>query len=211
MYLALKDLMQKHGAQAVTVDCLSLFYGGKLSAYPCLGFFQLNNDGSVGACEGDTASTACMMLLAHLTGAPGFISDPVIDTATNRIVYAHCVAGNRVHGPGGPANPYEIRSHSEDRKGAAVRSLMPTGEVTTTIEFNSDRREMVMHQAVSCGNVDEDKACRTKLAAEVKGDTDRLLGEWDRFGWHRVTMYGDHKKAVQTACTLLGIPVVQEA
>jgi len=27
----------------VTVDCLGLFYSDELPAYPCLGFFQLNN------------------------------------------------------------------------------------------------------------------------------------------------------------------------
>jgi hypothetical protein len=68
-----------------------------------------------------------------------------------------------------------------------------------------------MHQAKSVGNVEEDKACRTKLAAEVIGDIDKLMTEWDRFGWHRVTVFGDHKKAVETMSALLGIQVIKEA
>lgn len=211
MYVALLDLLNRYKAQAITVDCLSLFYGGKLPAYPCLGFFQLNNDGLVGACEGDLPSTMMMVLMTNLVGRPGYISDPVIDTSQNQIIYAHCVAPSKVFGPKGPSNPYRIRNHSEDRKGAAVQSLMPAGELTTSIEFNTDRKEIVMHQATSVGNIDEDKACRNKLAAEVKGDIDKLMTEWDRFGWHRVTVYGDHKKAVETISALLGIKVVLEA
>jgi hypothetical protein len=88
---------------------------------------------------------------------------------------------------------------------------MPAGEMTTSIEFNTDRKDMVLHQAKSVGNVEEDKACRTKLAAEVIGDINKLMTEWDRFGWHRVTVFGDHTRAVETISALLGIKVVKEA
>lgn len=211
MYLTLLELLSRYRAQAVAVDCLSLFYGGKLPAYPCLGFFQLNNDGLVGACEGDLPSTCMMLLATYMAERPGYISDPVIDTATNQIVYAHCVAPNKVFGPKGPSNPYRIRSHAEDRKGAAVQSLLPKGEILTSIEFNCERREIVLHQAVSAGNVEEDKACRTKLAAKVKGEINKVLGEWDRFGWHRVTIFGDYKKQVEMVASLLGLKIIHES
>ena len=209
IYLAMRDVMKQHGAQAITVDCLTLFYGGKLPAYPCLGFFQLNNDGLVGACEGDLESTVSMLLTGYLVGRPGYISDPVIDTSLNRIIYAHCVAPSKVFGPTGRSNPYDIRSHSEDRKGACVRSLMPLGEIVTTLKFDAARKEVVIHQAKAVENIDEDKACRTKLAAEVN-DIDKLLSEWDRWSWHRVTFYGDHKRAVETVATLAGFKTVWE-
>jgi hypothetical protein len=209
MYVAMRDVMERHRAQAVTIDCLTLFYGGKLPAYPCLGFFQLNNEGLVGACEADLQSTITMLLGTYLTGRPGYISDPVIDTAKNQIVYAHCVAPSKVFGPDGPSNPYDIRSHAEDRKGASVRSLLPLGELTTTVKFSAPRREMVIHQARAVENVDEDKACRTKLAAEVK-DVEKLLTEWDRWSWHRVTFYGDLKRPFEHIARLAGFRAVWE-
>jgi hypothetical protein len=211
MYLALEELMRQHHAQALAIDCLTLFYGGKLPAYPCLGLFQLNNDGLVGACEGDLLSTLTMLLMTYLVNRPGYISDPVIDTSKNQIIYAHCVASNKVFGPRGPSNLYHIRSHSEDRKGAAIRSLMPLGEMTTTLQFNPTRKEVVMHQARTVANLDEDKACRTKLAAEVKGDIRKLMTEWDRWGWHRVTYYGDLRAQVETISALMGFKVIIEA
>jgi hypothetical protein len=211
MYLAMQDLMKQNQAQALTIDCLTLFYGNQLPAYPCLGLFQFNNDGYVGACEGDLPSALSMLLMTYLTGRPGYISDPVIDTSKNQIIYAHCVSMNRVWGPQGKANPYDIRSHSEDRKGASVRSLLPLGEMTTTLLFNATRKEVVMHQARTVANVDEDKACRTKLAAEVRGDINKLLLEWDQWGWHRVTFFGDLKKPVEDIAALMGFKVVMEA
>ncbi len=208
MYVAMHDLLAAQRSRAITVDCLNLFYAKKLRAYPCLGFFQLNNDNRVGACEADLTSASTMLLMSHLIGQPGYISDPVIDTSRNRIIYAHCVAPSRVWGPGKPANEYHIRSHSEDRKGAAVRSLLPVGVVTTTLEFLPGRRYVVMHQAKAVENVDEDKACRTKLAAEPR-DAFKLAEDWDD-GWHRVTYYGDHRAAVDALAALLQFKVKVE-
>jgi L-fucose isomerase-like protein len=208
MYVAMRDVMKKHKSPAITVDCLSLLYGGKITSYPCLGFTQLNNDGYVGACEADLDSTISMLVMNYLTGRPGFISDPVIDTSKDQIIYAHCVAPTKVFGPEGARNPYHIRSHSEDRKGAVVRSLLPLGEMTTTLKFLPGRKEVLLHHGTSVENVDEDKACRTKLA--VKGpDTRKLFTNWSA-GWHRVTFYGDYRDAVDTVSGLLGIAVTRE-
>jgi hypothetical protein len=208
MYLGMKALMAQHGAEAITINCLGGFYGGHMKAYPCMGFFQFNNDGLVGACEADTNSTTTMMVMRRLTDRPGYISDPVVDTSTNQIIYAHCVASSKVFGPQGPSNPYHIRDHSEDRKGACVRSLMPLGRMTTTLEFAGKR--VVLHQAKTVANIDEDKACRTKLAADLKGDMAKLLDNW-AFGWHRVTVYGDVLSPVKELAKAVGFEVVEEA
>jgi hypothetical protein len=155
MYPGMASLVEEHKAQAIAVDCLELFHKQKMFAYPCLGFFQLNNDGLVGACEADLAS-ASTILLRYLTGRAGSISDPVIDTAKNQIIYAHCVAPSKVYGPGGPECVYEIRDHSEDRKGAAIRSILPPAETLSTLEFVSHAKTAVFHlsRAVDNGEVD---------------------------------------------------------
>jgi L-fucose isomerase-like protein len=208
MYLAMASLLEKHRAQAIAVDCLELFYKQKMFAHPCLGFFQMNNDGLVGACEADLTSASTMLLLRYLTGRPGYISDPVIDTAKNQIIYAHCVAPSRVYGPAGPECAYEIRSHSEDRKGAAIRSLLPLQEPLSTLEFVSWAKTVVFHQSRAVDNLEEDRACRTKLVAEVR-DARRLMENWD-FGWHRVTVYGDWRTQVAHTAALLGWKFAEE-
>ena len=211
MYLAMKEVMKRHNARGITINCLGGFYGGHMTAYPCLGFRQFNDDGLVGGCECDLVSATTMVILGHLFGRPGFISDPVIDTSKNQIIYAHCVGPTKVFGPQGPSNPYHIRSHSEDRKGAAIRSLMPLGYLVSTLEFHPILKQMIFHQGKSVENVDEDKACRTKLAAEVKGDIEKLMDHWDQWGWHRVTVYGDVEQPLFELAKALGLKIVEEA
>ncbi len=212
MYLAQKEVLTKHGANAITINCLGGFYGGHIHAYPCLGFHELLNSGLIGACECDVRSTASMVAVTALTqGRPGYISDPVIDTASRQIIYAHCVASNRVFGPQGQANPFQILTHSEDRQGASVRSLMPLGYMTTSVEFAPERKTILLHQGKAVANVDDDRACRTKLAVEPVGDIEKLFREWDQWGWHRVTVYGDLKESIFGLADALGWTVLEEA
>jgi hypothetical protein len=212
MYLGEKAVIQKHGAHAISINCLGGFYGGHIHAYPCLGFHELNNEGLVGGCECDIPSAAAMVALGIMThGRPGYISDPVMDASERRIIYAHCVASKKVFGPSGPANPYQILTHSEDRKGAAVRSILPPGYMTTSVELSDARHEILLHRAKAMGNDPDDRACRTKLVAEPVGDFEKLFTMWDTWGWHRVTFYGDLKAQVYALADAIGWKVVEEA
>jgi hypothetical protein len=212
MYLGMKKVLKEYGANAITVNCLGGFYGGHIHAYPCLGFHELNNEGLVGACECDIASTATMVAFNRMTnGRPGYISDPVIDTARREIIYAHCVAANRMFGPRGPENPYSIMTHSEDRQGASVRSIMPVDYLTTSMKINQGTKEILLHQAISRDNDPDDRACRTKLCAEPVGDIEKLFTMWDTWGWHRVTFYGDLKESAYALADRIGWKVVEEA
>ncbi len=212
MYLGMKAVMQKEQASAITINCLGGFYGGHIHAYPCLGFHELCNEGLIGGCEGDLRSAVTMVALSALTqGRTGFISDPVMDVATRQIIYAHCVASNRPFGPKGKENPFEILTHSEDRKGAAIRSLMPEGYMTTTVEFEPARKEILFHQGKSVGNDLNDRACRTKLAVEPVGDFEKLFSQWETWGWHRVTAYGDLKEPIFALADQLDWKIVEEA
>ena len=212
MYLAMKTCLKKHDACAITINCLGGFYGGHIHAYPCLGFHELLNEGLIGACECDTLSTLTMVVMTTLTkGRPGYISDPVMDVATRQIIYAHCVASNKAFGPQGDSNPFTIMTHSEDRQGASLRSILPVGYMTTTLEMNPAKKEILFHQAKAVGNSDEDRACRTKLVASPVGDFEKLFTEWNRWGWHRVTYYGDLKEPVFALADKLGWKVIEEA
>lgn len=212
MYLACEALMKKHGAVGITINCLGGFYGGHLRAYPCLGFCELNNRAQIGGCECDVRSAVTMLVGTTLTqGRPGYISDPVLDIATRRIIYAHCVAPTKVFGPNGPANPFEILTHSEDREGASMRSLLPLGYMTTSVELDQGKKEILLHRAKAVANDPDDRACRTKLAAEPVGDFEKLFREWDRWSWHRVTFYGDLLEPFRALAGALDWKLTEEA
>jgi len=73
------------------------------------------------------------------------------------------------------------------------------------------RKEIIIHQAKAVGNLDSEYGCRTKLMAEVHGDIGKLFEKWDRFGWHRVTVYGDVKEPLVEFGRALGLDIIEEA
>ncbi|MHB8901541.1 MAG: hypothetical protein ACYC6Y_22545, partial [Thermoguttaceae bacterium] len=212
VYLATVALLKKYGTDSVTMNCLGGFAAGNLPAYPCLGFRQILDDGGQGVCEAMPDDTLSMLMARILTGRPGFVSDPAIDTSTNQICYSHCVSATKVFGPQREASPFHIRTlHNRDPRGTCAESLLPGGYMTTTFRTNVARKELVVHQARAVGPLDTERGCRTKLMAEVSGDIGRLFDQWDLFGWHRVTVYGDVLEPLSEFGRALGLKVIQEA
>jgi len=212
VYLATLELLKRYDTDTVTANCLGGFAQGKLPAYPCLGFMQLLNDGGHGVCEAMPDDTLSMLIARSLTGRPSYVSDPVLDTAKNQIVYAHCVGTTKPLGPDGPTNMYRIRTlHNHDPRGTCVQSFFPEGYMTTSFRTNFARKMMIVHQAKSVGNLDAPRGCRTQLIGEVRGDVGKLFDQWDLFGWHRVTVYGDVKEPVIEVGKALGLTIVEEA
>ncbi|MGB9759655.1 MAG: L-arabinose isomerase family protein [Thermoproteota archaeon] len=211
MYIAMKNLLEKYDAKGITIDCLGLFYSNKLPAYPCLGYVQLLNDGFIATCEADLDSSITQAVIEFATGRPGFVSDPVIDQAKNQIIYAHCLAATKVYGKERGSTLYKIRTHAEDRKGAALQALWPLGEQITTIKFNVMQKAMSLHSGKIVENVEEEKACRTKVAAEA--NVNLILNNWNReadFGWHRVSVVGNFREKFVDIARLLGFRVIEE-
>ena len=212
IYLATRELLKKYGTDTVTMNCLGGFNAGKLAAYPCLGFMQILNDGGQGVCEAMPDDTLSMLMARILTGRPGYVSDPALDTSKNHIVYAHCVATTKPFGPKGESNPYRIRDlHNRDPRGCCAESFLPPGYMTTSFRTNIGRKQLIVHRAKSAGSVDGESGCRTKLIAEVRGDIGKLFDQWSLFGWHRVTVYGDVQEPLTEFAKALDLEVVEEA
>jgi hypothetical protein len=212
VYLATLELLKRCDTDNVTMNCLGGFAAGQLEAYPCLGFMQILNDGGQGVCEAMPDDMLSMLMARILTGRPGYVSDPALDTSKNQICYAHCVATTKVFGPQGPSNSFRIRTlHNRDPRGACSQSLLPSGHMTTSFRTNIGQKKMVIHQAKALGNLDSEYGCRTKLVAEVRGDIGKLFDQWHRFGWHRVTVYGDVKEPLAEFGKALGLEIVEEA
>jgi len=212
VYLATSGLLKKYGTDNVTMNCLGGFAAGQLEAYPCLGFMQILDDGGQGVCEAMPDDTLSMLMARILTGRPGYVSDPALDTSKNQIVYAHCVATTKVFGPKGRSNGFRIRTlHNRDPRGACGQSFLPSGYMTTSFRTNVGQKKMIIHQAKAVGNLDSEYGCRTKLVAEVRGDIGKLFDQWNRFGWHRVTVYGDVKEPLAEFGKALGLQIVEEA
>ena len=110
----------------------------------------------------------------------------------------------RFFGPTGPEAQFEILTHSEDRKGASVRSFAPVGEPVTTVLLNPWLREITLHTGVVTMNDLDDRACRTKIVARVTGDYSKMELTWISHGWHRVTFMGDFRSDVEAFAEKIG-------
>lgn len=211
MYLGLKKCLDEEDAEALSVDCIMMFYTTELSVYPCMSHVQMNDDGLTGTCESDLDSCLTQIIIRYMTGQASFVSDPVIDTAANQIIYAHCSAATKWFGEDSMASPYFLRSHSEDHNSTSIQTIMPVGKTVTTAKIDILNNALAIHTAKAVGNVNEEKGCRTKLAAEVP-DAQLLLDNWDAdiFSWHKVTFYGDHRKEFLDLARLFEMYVVQE-
>ena len=118
----------------------------------------------------------------------------------------------KVFGPEGDGNGFRIRTlHNRDPRGACAESLMPAGYMTTSFRTNAARKQMIVHQAKALGPLACEKACRTKLIGEVRGDVGKLFDQWNQFGWHRVTVYGDVLAPLTEFAQALGLQVIREA
>jgi hypothetical protein len=213
VYLATRELLKKYGTDSVTMNCLGGFSAGLLPAYPCLGFMQILDDGGQGVCQAMPDDSVSMLMARILTGRPGYVSNPVLDTSRNHVVYSHCVATTKALGPQGPTNPFRIRTlHDRDPRGVCNESLLPAGYMTTSFRVSIAEKKMIVHQAKAVGNLQADRGCRTQLVAEVRGDIGKLFDRWGAtFDWHRITVYGDVKEPLIEFAKALGLQIIEEA
>ena len=214
IYLALDKLRTETGAHAVTVDCLNLSYFDsyldKKRMYPCLSHYEMLKHDIVAVCEADLDATITSLVILYLTKKQGFVSDPVIDTSSNQIIYAHCVACDKIYGCEDPRRcKFYIRSHAEDKSGASVQTIFPAGEELTTVILHTFGSENIagIHSAYSVGNVGGDEGCRSKLAAVTEAE--KVLYNYLP-GWHRVTVFGDYRKLLTTLFKMKNIKIVEE-
>ena len=207
LYLAVQALLAKHGSEVITIDCLGGFKRNDLPAYPCVAWTLLNNSGRIGVCEADLTSTVTQVLLQYLSGKPGFVSDPVIDTRTNTVIHAHCVSATRMDGPEAPAEPYAIRTHMEDNRGVAVQVKMRVGQEITLAKL-ADAGSMLISTGKIIDNPEGPRGCRTKITTQV-ADADKLLHDY-RGGLHRLIFYGNWVGEVKKMGRLAGFEVVEE-
>jgi hypothetical protein len=211
MYLAVKGLMMKEKAQAITSShCMGA------PAKGCLTFSKLGDLGLVGACEGDVDSTLTMLMCTYAFGVPGFITDPVFDTARNALIHFHCTSATKMDGPGGKRLPFSVRTQTDSDRGVALEVENRVGQMVTCAKFiNLDT------MLVSTGKIIEvthDKlGCRTQFVTEVR-DARKMFMNWGadvlKGGTmtllHRVVFYGDHLQDIRNLGVLMGFKVVEE-
>ena len=121
-YYAVKNMMQKYGCNAFTVECFELCASRLAEKYkitPCLVHTLLKDEGIASACEADLNALLAMRLLMSVSKKSSFMGNPVA-ASEDRIYLYHSVPGIKMAGYDKPDLPYDLRHFVESRWGTKV-------------------------------------------------------------------------------------------
>jgi hypothetical protein len=117
------------------------------------------------------------MFVAHLFDQPGFMQDPVAETAQNLLVAAHCTCATKLNGFDKPSVPFILRSHSESDIGVSMQVLWEEGRKVTLVRFTGPD-QVIIDSGTIVGNVQTPPAggCRTSL--EIRMDNGKQVRDY---------------------------------
>lgn len=204
-FVTAKLLMQEEEANAITTDCLGMVMSKLVPTPPCLAASLFQDGGTTYGCEADVFGAISLMLTSYLLDKPGFMNDPVPDTARNLLIVAHCTCATRLSGLGGPREPFILRSHSESNLGVSTQVLWRVGQPVTLVRFQDPNR-LILDTGTVVANINTPPAggCRTSVALRM----DRIEDVRDVLGFHQVVFYGNHRRDIEAFCQMYGIEVI---
>lgn len=183
VYLALRELHDKHCLDALTVRCFELLSKHKTTG--CLALSLLNNENIISGCEGDCQTVFSMLLIYLLTGSKAFMANPShIDIKKNEMILAHCTIPTCI------TRNYDIRSHFESRIGVGIQGKVEEGQVTIFKCGGSKLDKYFLSSGQILENLDEDYMCRTQLKIHLDNDVSYFLR--NPIANHHLIIKGDH-------------------
>jgi L-fucose isomerase-like protein len=154
VYLALKELAERHGYDALAVECWPKFQA-LYQVAPCMAYSWLGSeDGLAVSCEGDVLGAMSMLLLNYLSGQPGsatLLDMAAIDPAANTMLMWHCGVSPRHFAN---ADGLKWVNHSTLGRKSGVTYGVAGDQVfapqETTITYISDEAErlLVLHSQI---------------------------------------------------------------
>ncbi|MBN1811033.1 MAG: hypothetical protein JXA14_04275 [Anaerolineae bacterium] len=191
VYVALKQVVEQHALDAITVRCFDLVLGMKTTG--CFALAQLTDEGVIGGCEGDLVSTVALLWAHRLLGQVPWMANPAqLDAERNTLWLAHCTVPRTI------VQEYCLRSHFESGLGVGIQGTLPTGPVTLLRIGGKgmDRLWLAEGDIVQIGFAEN--LCRTQ--AEVRltrgGSVGNLLSA--PLGNHLVLVKGHHLARLQS-------------
>jgi hypothetical protein len=206
-YIAAKQLLKNEGCNALTTDCLGMVSQKKVPTPPCMGASIFQDHGVTYGCEAAVGPAVSLMLTSYLFDKPGFMNDPVPETAKNVLIAAHCVSGTRIYGLNRPKEhaPYILRSHSESNLGVSTQVLWPVGQPVTLVQFFKPDA-LYLDTGTVVGNVNTPPAGGCRTSVEIRMDD--IEDCRDVQGFHQIVFLGNYRRDVEAFCQLYGINVV---
>jgi len=216
LYYAIKKIMEEEDADVITIDCFGLYIGTDLPL-PCLAFVQLNDEGMAGVCQADIRATLTQVMISYIADRPGFVANTFVDTATNTVTYAHCLAATRMEGINNEAEPYILRNHMGDYRSVCFQVRMQRDKEVTVGSFQPFNQMLISTPKI-IGNVHlsnlqfsyfDEHNCRTQVVTRGV-DTKKIMRETLSDTGHRVVFYGNWLDEVRDIGKFLDFEIVEE-
>jgi L-fucose isomerase-like protein len=190
VYLALREVVEQHELDALTVRCFDLVLDMETTG--CFALAQLNDEGIMAGCEGDLVSTVGLLWVHELLGETPWMANPAhVDETRNTLWLAHCTVPRTI------VKDYCLRSHFESGLGVGIQGQLPVGPVTLLRVGgrNLDRLWLAEGDILQAGNAEN--LCRTQAEIRLRGDRD--VGDLLRapLGNHLVMVSGQHVARLQ--------------
>lgn len=197
-YFVARNILEHEGGDAISIaGCVSM-----VVERPCIAWFRFNDQGVPAACEADEGAAASLLVVNHLFDRPGFVQDPVADTARKAIIGAHCVCATHLNGfnPAARPEPFDL-THHHGNQDATVRTLWRKGQRVTAIDVQpGDRTKILISVGTVLDNIDVPPAGGCVVQVVVKFDGDQEVLSFP--GFHQVFFYGDYKRQLVEFCRL---------
>jgi L-fucose isomerase-like protein len=186
---ALVAAIDRDRLDAVAVRCFDFL--GDLQTSGCVALAELNDSGTAAGCEGDVAGTVAMLIARTLLDRPSWIANPAhIDTATNRLLLAHCTVAPSL------VDDVELHTHFESGIGIGLRGSFRPGPVTLLRLGGHQLERYWIAEGHVEGNGSSPDLCRTQVDVQVL-DTDVATLLDEPLGNHLVMIHGHHRARIE--------------
>ena len=178
-YYAVRELMQKYGCNAFTVECFELCASRLAEKYkitPCFVHTLLKDEGIASACEGDLNALLSMRLLMSVANKSSFMGNPY-SFAKDRISMNHSVPGIKMAGYDHPDLPYDLRHFVKSGWGTKVMidftKLKEKAVTLARIDPLGRKIFLAIGEIVGCTGFKKGDSLSTLRKAKISVDPER--------------------------------------
>ncbi|MDR1669135.1 MAG: hypothetical protein LBR76_04180 [Oscillospiraceae bacterium] len=221
-YRAYTDFVKENQYDGVAVSCWPAF-GEQFEFSVCAVLGQLNEEGTVAACEGDLVSAVCMLMLRYLSESAVTLMDLVnFDETDQSVLLWHCgptakqFCQNYDLDLNYSGRPHEFGMADPFGNGV-TRDMVFNPGIATVARLDASLDKMLM---LSGSFLDREKPSHKGSRGWM--DTLRMNGRpvvvrdlintviASRFPHHYPVVYGSYEKEIMEICAWLGLGQVEE-
>ena len=212
-YLAVQELMNRHGCNAFTIECREicpLEIAAKYQFTPCMAMSLLKDAGFPTVCQTDINALIPMMALSYLGKRSVYMGNPVFDAKNDILSIFHDVPGLKMKGFDTQSLPYELRNFTVAGWGVTLRYdfSRDKGQVVTIARANPGQTKILLTRGRIQEGFGFDKiSCSLGVRIQVR-DTLKLFRNAADYGGHLVMAFGDYIEQMEDLSELMNFDLL---